>query len=341
MVTIKDIAAEAGVSKSTVSRVLTNNGYVGEETRQKILRVMEERGFQPSESARNLSSKTTNTIGVVVPEISNPFYMEVLEGIARVVDAENLTIIYCNTDNNAAKEAKALQMLEGQRVRGMILAPAIDYRDAASSRRVKELLGKINAPAVLLDRDIENSHMDSVIYDNFGSARCAAEELIKAGNRRIGMITGDMNLKIARDRFQGYAQAMQEHQLLIEDRYIYYGDFTTETAYQLSCSMLDGQELPDAVICSNNRTTLGLLRAIRERNMKFGREIAMIGIDHIPVLDIIDYKYSYVTRDTVGMGETAMQLLLKRMENPKAEPVSVVVPYQLVLKGAERKVHYR
>lgn len=335
MVTIKDIALEAGVSKSTVSRVLTN-GYVREETREKILQVMEERGFQPSASARSLSSKKSNTIGIIVPELGNPFYREVLEGVDQVVKQQKLTLIYCNTNNNAAQEAEALTMLESQRVRGMIMAPAVDYNES-SSRRVLSLMAKLNAPVVLVDRNIEGRQFDSVIYDNFGSAFCATEQLIMGGCRHIGIITCGMNLEIHRDRFEGYLAALKKYGIPREDAYICYGGYSKEFAYQLSCSLLDADTLPDGVVCSNNYTSLGFIRAIRERNMKLGREIAMVGIDHIDVLDTIGYQYSCVTRDTEAMGRMAMELLMERMEDPEGEKKEVIIPYIVRMDGTETR----
>ena len=189
MITITDIAALAGVSKSTVSRVLTGAGYVNDETREKIEKIIKEYGYQPSESARSLSKKTTNTIGVVVPEIDNSFYSEVLNGIGQIVDENNYNIIYFNTNNSIVKEEKALQMLKAQRVRGVILAAAVDYSEPEATENLKQLLEKINAPVVLLDREIDGINLDKVVYDNFGSAFAATEALIRAGNKTIGIIT--------------------------------------------------------------------------------------------------------------------------------------------------------
>jgi len=337
MVTIKDIAQEAGVSKSTVSRVLTN-GYVKEETREKILNLMETKGFQPSASARSLSSKKSNTIGIIVPELGNPFYREVLEGVVKVVKQQKLTLIYCNTNNDAVQESEALAMMESQRVRGVIMAPAVDYVNEASSQKVAALLAKLNAPVVLVDRNIAGRRFDSIIYDNFGSTFCATEQLIKGGCKHIGIITCDMRLEIHRDRFDGYLAALEKYNIPREDQYIFYGGYYIEPAYQLSCQLLDADVLPDGVVCSNNYTSLGFIRAIQERHLKLGREIAMVGIDHIGLLDIIGYQYSCVTRDTEKIGRLAMELLMERMDDPEGEKRSVIVPYISRMGGTETRV---
>ena len=261
-----------------------------------------------------------------------------LNGIGQIVDENNYNIIYFNTNNSIVKEEKALQMLKAQRVRGVILAAAVDYSEPEATENLKQLLEKINAPVVLLDREIDGINLDKVVYDNFGSAFAATEALIKAGNKTIGIITGDLNLKHARDRYEGYLQAMNRYQIPIIEKYIMHGDFMTETAYSLAGKMYDRGDIPDGIVSCNNRTTLGFLRATRERNMKLGREIAFVGIDHIDVLDIIDYKYSYVSRDTVEMGRIAMELLIERIRNPKKYRTVKIVPYELFLKGAEKKM---
>ena len=337
MITIKDIAAAAGVSKSTVSRVLTGSGYVNESTKERIKKVIEETGYQPSASARNLSTNSTRTIGVVVPEIGNTFYTEVLEGISEITDEQDLTIIYCNTGNDPAKEAKALETLLGHRVLGMIVAPSVDYSDPERRKKLRLLLRQLGAPAVMLDRTVEGLDLDSVVYDNFGAGYAAAEALIQAGNETVGILTGDMNLALARDRYKGYEKAMKKYKKPVRKEFVYRGDFSLDTAYRISCDMLDSGSIPDAIVTSNNETTLGLLRAVRERGLHFGTDIAMVGIDHIDVLDIIDYKYSYVTRDTREMGRRAIRTLLERIRHPQMPVQCAVMPFRLVLKGAEKK----
>ena len=130
---------------------------------------------------------------------------------------------------------------------------------------------------------------------------------------------------------------MKQYNIPLNEKYIFHGDFMADTAYSLAWEMYEKKDFPDGLISCNNRTTLGFLRATRERNMKLGREIAFVGIDHIDVLDIIDYKYSHVTRDTVEMGRATMQVLMDRIKNPFKMNTMQIVPYKVVLKGTERK----
>lgn len=336
MVTIKDIATEAGVSKSTVSRVLNKNGFVSEDARKRVQEVIEKYDYQPSESARALCQKTTKMIGVIFPRIHNDFYGEVMQGISQAADERQMSLIFCNTDDDAEKEERAMRLLKGQRVRGVILALTKDNPDQCLRTRLQKQIRELNVPVVFLDRTMPDRN-DSVVYDNFGAAYRATEELIKAGNRRIGVITGDLNLKIGKERFEGYLRAMEDHRAEVMERYIYYGDFMMDRAYELSCTMYDSGDYPDGVMTSNNDTTLGFLRATRNRSMKLGREIAMVGIDHITVLDTIGYQYSHIGRDSVGTGRNAMELLSRKIFDPEREPQTIVMPYTVNLMGTERK----
>lgn len=336
MVTIKDIAVEAGVSKSTVSRVLNQNGFVSEDARKRVLQVIEKYDYQPSESARALCQRTTKMIGVIFPRIHNDFYGEVLQGITQAADERQMSLIFCNTDDDAEKEERALRLLKGQRVRGVILALAKDNPGKNLRERLQKQIRELNVPVVFLDRKLPDQN-DSVLYDNFGAAYRATEELIKAGNRRIGVITGDMNLKIGRERFEGFQNAMEDYQVPIQERDIYYGNFQMDLAYDLSCAMYDSGDYPEAMLTSNNDTTLGFLRATRERSMKLGREIAHVGIDHITVLDTIGYQYSHIGRDSVGTGRKAMELLIRKIEDPERKPETIIMPYTVDLMGTERR----
>ena len=337
MITIKDIALKAGVSKSTVSRVLTRKGYVNEETKRRILKVMEENNYLPSVSARTLTQKTSNTIGVIVPEISNFFFTEAFRGITGIANEKKLTIIYCNTENDPELEEKALQDLEAHRVKGIIMTPNNDVSNKNLARRLENIMKRLNTPVVYLDREPLSGTYDAVLYDNYGSAYCAAGELIKSGNRTVGIITGDMKLKIARDRYDGYKKALEDYGVPFLDKYVYEGDFGSEKAYRRCMEMFASGDYPDGIVTCNNLMTLGLLHAASDSGFVLGRDISMIGIDHIQILDDIDYNYSCVTRDIEGMGRLAMSLLLDRIENPQMEEQHIVVPYICRFKGAERK----
>ena len=165
--TIKDIAEMAGVSKATVSRVMNNSGYVAAETRTKIENLMKEYDYMPSALAVNLSRQETSTIGVVVPEIGNTFYADILHGVTQVADELDLSLVLFDTQDSLERERRAFRVLQQQKVRGIILGPSINYPETREGRALLETLKRLSVPIVIVDRDFENMPWDAVLYENY------------------------------------------------------------------------------------------------------------------------------------------------------------------------------
>lgn len=318
--------------------MLNNSGYVSNETRKRVEYVINKHEYLPSATARSLSKKDTNTIGVIIPEADNSFFGEILKGISEVVDQNDMTLIFCDTDNNMEKQEKALKMLRGQRVKGLILTPVNDYSDDESANTLRKQLDSLMVPVVLLDRQVEHSHWDGVYFENFKGAYAGTEVLIKEGHKNIGIITGDLNLKIGRDRYRGFLQAMEDYEIPILKEYVLEGNFSEEKAYELTEKCIENNTMPEAMLTCNNRTTLGFIRALREHKITIGEDIAAIGIDRIKLLDNLGYNFSYVERDTIEMGRTAMYKLLDRFKNPNKKREVLNMPFKLTLKGSEKIV---
>jgi len=337
MITIQEIAALAGVSKSTVSRVLNKSGYVSQSVRSRVEQIITENNYSPSAMAVNLSRRETKTIGVLIPELDNVFFGEILKGITEVAEEGGFSVICCDTADSAIKEDRVLHSLAQQRVRGLIIAPAQEYTDPKDVKRLETCFSRLDVPIVVVDRHLDKMQLDGVYYENYESGYLAASELIKAGNRRLGIITGNLQLRIARDRYQGFRQAVLDAGLELDENFILKGDFGVSTAYRLTKEMLERGAIPEGIVTSNNRTSLGFLKAVREHKIKIGTDIAVIGIDNIDVLDMLGFDFSCVMRDVHEMGRLAAGQLFDRIEN-KSLPIKVhTVPCQLVLKGTERR----
>jgi len=336
LITIKDVAQLAGVSKATVSRVLNNSGYVNEATRQKVEAIMKENQYIPSASAVSLSRQETSTIGVLVPEIDNMFYGDVLHGITEVADQNELSLIFFDTQDDGEKEARALRTLSQQRVRGLILSPAVDYSNDAMASNLRKQLNALNIPVVIVDRDSDNMPWDGVFYENYQSSYQAAIELYKAGNRRLGVITGDLKLKIGRDRLEGFRQGVLDCGLKLKDEDIFEGDFLIPRAYELSKAMFRSGDWPQAMYTSNNSTSLGFLKAAHECGIEIGKDIAVFGNDRIDILDMLGIPFSCVYRDNHEMGHVALRMLLERIENPDRPRNICMIPYSVQLSGSEK-----
>lgn len=327
----------AGVSKATVSRVLNNSGYVAAETRQKIERIMREYDYMPSALAVNLSKQETMTVGVVVPEIGNAFYADILHGITQAADELDLSLVLFDTQDNLEKEDRAFRILQQQKVRGIILGPSVDYPETKEGRELLEKLKKLQVPIVIVDRDFENMPWDAVLYENYQSSYQVALELYKAGNRKMSIITGDMTLKIGRERFEGFRKGVEDCGLRLEEEDVYYGNFLMDRSYELSMELLSRPKLPDAVFTCNNATSLGFLKAANEKGIVIGRDIALMGNDHIEVVDILGIAFSCVYRDNYEMGRMAIRLLQERLNYPEKSRSIYMIPYYVKLKGSEKK----
>jgi LacI family transcriptional regulator len=336
--TIHDIAKEAGVGKSTVSRVINGTGYVSDETRRKIEEVMKRNSYQPSSAARSLSKNESDAIGIIIPEANNPFFAEILNGVSQAVDENNFTLILCNTSNNIEKDFRSLEVMLRQRVKGLIFTPAADYSTSEQFDNLNDLLRQLRCPVVMLDRSINNLTIDGVYSDNYNSAFMATEALIKAGHRKIGIVEGDLKLSIGHERLAGYEKALKTYGLKKDERFIVPGNFDAETTYALMKELLDSGDLPTAFFISNNLSCNGFLRAVFEKGMQIPEDIAFIVFDKVIGQDVFNMKYSYVERDVQYMGRMAMRLLLKRFEKPDRTNECIIMEPTLKLLGSEKYV---
>lgn len=333
--TIKDIADKSGVSLATVSRVLNDSGYVKEETRRKVLQTIKELNYTPSAIARSLTKKKTNVIGVVVPDINNPHFGELIKGISKIADEANLNMILCDTDESVEKELKALNLLRQQRIEGVILAPTSNEND--SNTKCINILQDLGIPIVLLDGDVKYSNFNGVFMDNVQGAYEGVSSLIKAGHEKIAIITGRINSKPAKDRLLGYKKALYANNIDINEEYIFYGDYKQESGYNLTKQMLKCEKRPTAIFTSNNMMTLGCLKALNEANIKIPDDMAILAFDELKILNILGMNISFVSTPTEEMGKTAMKILLKILKDKNKSKVNrVILNPKLLLNGSEK-----
>ncbi|ONI43135.1 hypothetical protein AN639_02135 [Candidatus Epulonipiscium fishelsonii] len=325
--TIQDIAELAQVSKATVSRVLNNSGYVNQETRLKVEQIIQEHKY----TQKNIGAQ--KTIGVIIPEIANSFFGEIFQGITEKALDLGFSLIYCDSANNMELEEKAIKMLEKQKVCGIIITPATGLLKRGAERKLTDMIEKLKIPIIVVDREFENSNWDGVFYENFQSTYMATSELLKVGHKHVGIVTGDLNLKIGKLRLEGYLKALADNN--ITSNYILQGDFSTQTAYTLCKDAFAKEWVPSSFVTCNNYTTLGFMRACKESNLEIGKDISLIAIDHIPVLDAINYPLSCVTRDVVKMGEVATTMLFQRLQNLEQPRQISMIACKLILKGSE------
>lgn len=333
--TINDIAKLAKVSPSTVSRVLNNNGLVKEETKQRILRIVEESKFVPNAFARSLSNESLiNNVGLIVPNIDNPFFAALAEGVSAAADECGYNSFLFNTNEDVKKELRFLQTSQEQRLRGLLMVPVVE-NDTVN----RSYLLRLPIPVVMIDREAYNTNFDGVFSDDIEGAYNAVEALIKNGHTKIAQIMGPQTTKPGRARLEGYRQALDAHGIPYREEYVVEGKFLKEESYEGMQKLMKLKDPPTAIFSANNLTSIGVLKYLKEHSLRLGRDISMVGYDDIEVLEYTDMNLSTVSRPVQRMGYDAMMLLHERIthtDHRNGARKRIYLGAQLILRGSER-----
>ena len=342
-ITITDIAREAGVSKSTVSRVLNNAEIVDAHTCNRVQSVIDKYQYVPSSVARNLSNRHSDALGVVIPEIANPLFGRFLQAVSSVTDAKGLPLYCFVTDNSGLKDLQALELLYSNQVKGIIYIPANRFVDKDIYSKTENFLRQGKIPTVLVDRRLDIYQQDGVFFDNVGASYTATRILLAAGHSKIAIINGSDQLRVARERRQGYLSAMEEAGIAVDSTYMPQGDFTTESGYERAKALLSMPDRPTAVLTCNDYVGLGFYRALAERGESVPNDIELIGFDRIDALTCLGQCYSHIARPTGQMVAKAMDLLFARIEDPKRPTEATLISPRFVLSKSLEKIaadHY-
>jgi len=326
MPTIQDVAKRAEVAPITVSRVINNSGYASEETRRRVEAAIEELGYVPNTLARGLRSKRTNTLALVVTDIANPFFTLIARGVEDAASASGFTVIYCNTDESEAKEEKYINILVQKQVDGVLLVPA------CSNTKSVKFLHSNETPIVLIDRSIPGFQADLIRCDSEAGAYGLIRHLIELGHERIVTITGPRGVSTSEDRASGYLRALSEASL--ENlASVYYGAFTQASGYELANQVLALTPRPTAIFGANNFLSIGILKALRDANLKVPQDIAVVGFDDLPVSLVVDPILTVAAQPAYEMGQQAAELLLKRISGIVSEDSQeIILPTELIVR---------
>jgi LacI family transcriptional regulator len=326
--TIYTVAERAGVSISTVSRVLNNQPLVKAETKARVLQAMEALGYRPSACARGLAANTTGTIAVVFPKLSGPFFSALIHG-AEIAASESgyHLLIYGAAGAALGADNQTLGMLT-TKVDGLILAsPGV-------SRCYIRDLQRQNLPVVVLGQEPSGSDspVDSIQPDNVGGAEEAVTHLIGHGCRRIAMIKGPAARTHASDREQGYRKALQEHGLPCYAELIVTGSFSEKSGYTAMQHLLRQDPIPDAVFAASDQMAIGAMAAIHESGLRVPEDIALVGFDDIETAQYAHPPLTTVHQDLLGQGQLAVNLLLARISGTESTVETRVLPAALVIR---------
>lgn len=317
---MREVALRADVSLATVSRVLSGSTSVRDASRRRVLAVVEEMGYRPNRLARNLRRQQVDMIGVVVSDIENPHFSEIVRVVEDEAYKAGYRVLLCNTDETADKQQAYLEMMAGERVLAAIVSPA-----DAQAKGVESLLS-LGIPVVALDRMIGDERTDAVVCANVEGLRRATEHLIWLGHKRIAFVGGRTDVETGAERLQGYTAAMRAAGLV---PFSLDGGFRTEGAEAVVADLVTHAQRPTALVVANNLMTLGAIRALRQAGVSTPDEIALVGVDDPPWADLVDPPLTTVAQPVRQMARTAMELVLERIEGRRAGARRVVLPLEL------------
>ncbi len=306
-VTIKDVARHAKVSISTVSRVLNESGYVSEQTSQRVWRAIEALNYKPNQLARSLTTGRSRTIGLVLPDITNPFFPAVARGVEDAANVNGYTVILCNTDADPEQEKAYVTALREKRVDGFVFT--VSGPDAST------ILGLIEAdiPVVVIDRCVEGASVDSVLIYNEQWAYEATMHLIGLGHRAIAYINGPDDLTTSKERYAGYRKALADAGVSFNPALVRTGDFRYPSGHARMRELLaSGQEVT-AVFAANDMMAIGAMRAIQEWGLRVPEDIAVVGFDDILLASLIKPSLTTISQPAYHMGALAVEMLLERI----------------------------
>lgn len=315
-ITIKDIAREAGVSITTVSRVLNNKEEgMSNETREKVLRVIEKVNYQPNQLARSLVTKRSKMLGLIVPNISNPFFPELCRGAEDEANDHNYSLIICNSDDQLHKEENYLRLLKEQQVDGILLSSK-DQLSETNRMQLQE--SKI--PFIIFDRGEEGNQHSGVFLDNEKGGYLAGQHLIELGHRQIACITGPENIHNSQKRLSGFQHALRKASLELPEEFILTGDFKMDTAYRLTKQFLENNHVT-AIFACNDLMACGVYQAAHELGIQIPEQLSIIGFDDIPLITALIPKLTTIRQNTYEMGRKAIALLIHTIEHEVSERV--------------------
>ena len=332
--TISDVAKLAGVSTTTVSHIINGTRYVSDERRERVEYAIATLGYRPNSMARGLRRGESKTIGLIVPDNSNPFFAEILRTIENIGYSNGYSVILCNSDGDVEKEVSYTELLYAKQVDGIIFITTNN-----SCEHLQQLTGN-GIPIVVVDRDIPLSDTDVILVDNLQGGYEATKYLIGLGHRRIACITGPSKLTPSADRVNGYLKALAEAKIPVDPAYIVVGDFQYQGGENGMATLLAHSVRPTAVFACNDLMALGAMRTLREAKLSVPRDMSLIGFDDIALTSVVSPSLSTVAQPVDEIARLSLELLMNRIQ--KKEEVlpakRIVLPTRIVIRESCSKI---
>lgn len=320
-VTIHDVARRAGVAVSSVSRVLSNHPDVSTAMKSKVEAAAKDLGYSPDPVAQSLRSGTTRLVGLVVRDYANPFFGEVISGIEEVLTDAGYTLLVTSSGREAVQETERISMLRQRRVDALLLATVSD-----KSTATRKAIAAFKKPVVLLDREFARLSAGNILLDHASGVQDATADLLSMGHRRIALITGTPDIRPTRERVRGfeaaYRQAGIDPSAATEVAEVFSASFAHDKTAELLS--LPSRQRPTALVAGGVQATIGILEALSELGLRPGDDVSLVVCDDLPWLRVMRPRISAVSRDAVGMGRAAADMVLSLIAG--AEPSTVMLP---------------
>ncbi|NBC86928.1 MAG: substrate-binding domain-containing protein [Bacteroidetes bacterium] len=329
MATLEDVARQAGVSISTVSRTINRPDMVNDDTRTRVKAAIDDLGYQPNRVARRLRrlDGRAHMLGLLIPDIQNPFYSDVVRGAEDVAYARDAAVILCNTDETSDREQFYVDVLKAESADGVILPPI-----ARSDLNLD--IKNIGMPLVFFDRRISDASVDTVVVDNERGARDIVNHLIELGHRRIGLINGPETIATSAERAAGYRRALHDQGIPFDDELVREGRPIRDAGKALTDELLRLDHAPSALFAANNQLALGVLESVREHDLRIPEDIAVVTFDDAPWAKLLDPPLTTVRQPSYEMGRRAADLLFDRIASPDRAAALIVLQPELVVRAS-------
>ncbi|MDF1512461.1 MAG: LacI family DNA-binding transcriptional regulator [Anaerolineae bacterium] len=329
-ITIGDVAKKAQVSMMTVSRVINNKDDVSPATRQRVLQAVEALGYRPSGIARGLATQHTGTLGLVVPDIANPFFAEVARGVEHGAHEKGYNVFLCNTEEDQGREIAVLQSLEEKWVDGIILC---------SSRLDNETLIKVthSHPAVVLvNRRLEANpgSAGSVLVDDIAGSRLVTQHLLNTGHRTISFLAGPAGSHSSQWRIRGYRESLAAAGIVPDPDWIRYCAPVVEAGFTAARALLTAHPASTALLCYNDLVAVGALKACAELGAQVPIDVAVAGFDDIPLAALVTPTLTTCHIPRYALGTRAVALLLDHISQPNLDPQEIILQPHLIVRAS-------
>jgi LacI family transcriptional regulator len=325
---LKDVAHLAGVSTATVSRILNDHGPASEDARSRVLRAAQQLDYRPNWLARSLRGLRTNTVGLILPDIENPFFTSLVKGVERAASERGWNVIFCNTDEDIGREEALVRTLVERKIDGLILCPA-----AGSHAYLARYLDR-RLPVVTVNRALPDLPLPAIASDNFQGAYDATRHLLAKGLRRLALILGTPNLTTTQERLAGCRRAAEESGLGPQDLLLKAGFGRTAQGLEAALECLDASPRPQAIFAFNNLMAEAALMAIHRRGLRCPAEIALMGFDDFRSAAALTPPLSVVEQDPAGMGAKAVEELARVIEGGERTRSLTLIPTRLILRAS-------